>query len=58
MHYLRGRLSGLGIPHFALDTPKGGKIELLPNAIVKQTKTHTVLKTSTGETIQYPEPMH
>ncbi len=32
MTHLRGRLSGLGIPHFVVDLPDGmGKVELAPN---------------------------
>jgi lysine 2,3-aminomutase len=56
MSYLRGRLSGLGIPHFALDTPENGKIELVPNAILSRTSKSTLLRTSNNKTIHYPEP--
>jgi len=56
MGYLRGRLSGLGIPHFALDTPENGKIELLPNAILSRTPAYTLLRTTNNKTIRYPEP--
>jgi len=57
MAYLRGRLSGLAIPHFALDTPAGGKVEMLPEAIVRHGQKRTVLRTSTGKTVAYPEPL-
>lgn len=57
MKHLRGRLSGLAIPNFAVDTPgHGGKIELLPNAIRGTTPTGTLLENSRGETFLYPEP--
>jgi len=56
MAALRGHLSGLGIPHFAVDTPAGGKIELLPEAIVSRSHDHTILRSSTGQLVRYPEP--
>ncbi len=35
MDHLRGRLSGVGVPHFVVDLPGGGgKIELLPDYLV------------------------
>lgn len=57
MKVLRGRLSGMAIPNFAVDTPgAGGKIELLPASIVGTTTRGTVLKNSRGETVFYPDP--
>ena len=56
MAHLRGRLSGLAIPHFALDTPAGGKVELLPETVVEHDGTHTLLRTPTGKIWDYPEP--
>jgi lysine 2,3-aminomutase len=55
MSYLRGRLSGLGIPHFCVDTPHAGKIELLPNAILERREDCYVLLDSNGEPFRYPE---
>lgn len=57
MRHLRGRLSGMAIPNFAVDTPgAGGKIELLPESIVRTTRKGTVLKNSRGEHVFYPDP--
>lgn len=57
MEYLRGRLSGLAIPSYVVDTPHGGgKIPLLPNYVVSVSPTHTVLRNSGGRMVSYPEP--
>jgi len=57
MEYLRGRLSGLAIPSFVVDTPHGGgKIPILPNYIVSTSPTHTVLRNYSGDLVSYPEP--
>lgn len=57
MEYLRGRMSGLGIPSFVVDAPHGGgKIPILPNYIVSSSPTHTVLRNYEGMLISYPEP--
>ena len=53
---LRGRLSGLGIPTFALDTPGGhGKVALLPQSIVEQEPGRVRLRTWTGALVDYPD---
>jgi lysine 2,3-aminomutase len=58
MEYLRGRLSGLGIPTFIVDAPHGGgKVPVLPNYIVSTSPTHTVLRNYEGGIVSYPEPM-
>lgn len=57
MEYLRGRLSGLAIPSFVVDTPYGGgKIPVSPNYIVSMSPTHTVLRNCEGMFVSYPEP--
>jgi lysine 2,3-aminomutase len=57
MEYLRGRLSGLAIPMFVVDVPHGGgKIPVLPNYVVSQSPTHTVLRNFEGMLVAYPEP--
>lgn len=57
IEYLRGRLSGLAIPSFVVDTPNGGgKIPLLPNYVLTQSPTHTVLRNYQGVITAYPEP--
>jgi len=58
MEYLRGRLSGLAIPAFVVDTPHGGgKIPILPNYVVSMSPSHTVLRNYEGMLVNYPEPM-
>jgi len=58
MEYLRGRLSGLAIPAYVVDTPHGGgKIPVLPNYVVSSSPTHTVLRNYEGMIVNYPEPM-
>ncbi len=57
MEYLRGRVSGLGIPTFVVDAPHGGgKIPVLPNYVVSMSPTHTVLRNFEGMMVAYPEP--
>lgn len=57
MRNLRGRLSGMAIPNFAVDFPgKSGKIELLPQYIAERTGDRTVFTGNNGETVSYPEP--
>lgn len=57
MRHLRGNLDGLGIPHFVVDTPHGGgKVELLPEAIVSRDATHALLRNPAGDVARYPEP--
>ncbi len=59
MEYLRGRVSGLAIPTFVVDTPHGGgKVPLLPNYIVSMSPTHTVLRNYEGMMMSYPEPQY
>jgi len=59
MEYLRGRVSGLAIPTFVVDTPHGGgKVPLLPNYIVSMSPTHTVLRNYEGMMVHYPEPRY
>ncbi len=57
MEALRGRLSGIAIPAFVVDTPHGGgKIPVLPNYVVSTSPTHTVLRNYEGMLVAYPEP--
>ena len=58
MEYLRGRLSGLAIPTYVVDTPHGGgKIPVLPNYVISSSPSHTVLRNYEGMIVNYPEPM-
>ncbi len=58
MEYLRGRLDGLAIPTYVVDSPHGGgKLPVLPNYIVSISPTHTVLRNFEGMLVSYPEPV-
>jgi lysine 2,3-aminomutase len=58
MEYLRGRLDGLGIPTYVIDSPHGGgKLPVLPSYIVSSSPTHTVLRNFEGMLVAYPEPV-
>ncbi|ACO04656.1 MAG TPA: KamA family radical SAM protein [Persephonella sp.] len=53
MEYLRGRLSGLGIPTYAVDLPEGkGKVPLLPEYIVEINDKSTVFRNYEGEIVK------
>lgn len=54
MKYLRGRISGFGIPTYALDTPNG-KIPLLPNHILGVDGTDLILEDTRGEIHREPD---
>jgi lysine 2,3-aminomutase len=57
MEYLRGRVSGIAIPNFVVDTPHGGgKIPVMPNYVVSMSPTHTVLRNFEGMLVTCPEP--
>jgi lysine 2,3-aminomutase len=52
---LRGRLSGLAMPHFMIDLPGGGgKMELLPESIVQKGPEHWLIRNFQGRTFHYP----
>ena len=56
MNYLRGRLSGLAIPQFVIDSPGGfGKIPILPNYIISQSPETITLRNFEGKIVEYPE---
>lgn len=55
---LRGHMSGLAVPHFAVDVPGGlGKVTVLPDWIVSRDGRATTFRTFTGETAQYLDPI-
>jgi lysine 2,3-aminomutase len=52
---LRGRLSGMAMPHYMIDLPGGGgKIELLPDHIVKKESNAWLVRNFAGQTFRYP----
>ncbi len=55
MAALRGRLSGMGMPHFMIDLPGGGgKIELLNESIVQKADGYWIIRNFQGRTYRYP----
>jgi lysine 2,3-aminomutase len=57
MEQLQGRLSGIALPKFIVDTPNGrGKVPVGPNYIVAQGDGATTLRTFRGELVDYIDP--
>jgi len=53
--YVRGRVSGLGVPQYMLDLPGGGgKIPLLPQYIQEETANRLIVKNFEGRLYEYP----
>lgn len=53
---LRGWTSGLAVPHYVVDLPKGGgKVPLLPEYLVSQNENTLTFKNYAGETYTYVE---
>lgn len=59
MDHLRGRLSGMGVPHFMVDLPGGGgKVPLTPEYVKARHNDHWVLRNFEGRRYIYPiEPL-
>lgn len=54
---LRGFVSGLAVPHYAVDTPGGGgKVPLLPNYVVKRDQKGWWLRNYEEKLFFYPDP--
>ena len=54
LEHLRGRLSGIGIPIYAIDLPGGlGKIPLQPNYILEETKSYILFRNFEGKTVKF-----
>ncbi len=52
---LRGHTSGLAVPHYVVDTPKGGgKVALIPEPIVAYNDDSILLKNYEGDVYSYP----
>ncbi len=57
MERLQGRISGIALPKFIVDTPGGkGKVPVGPDYIVRRTAGCTTLRTFRGETPDYLDP--
>ena len=56
MEQLRGRLGGLALPVYVLDTPAAGKIPLTTGTILVADARRTTLRSSMGVRVDYPEP--
>ncbi len=54
MEYLRGKISGMGIPTYAVDLPGGkGKVPINPNYIIKKEGDTYTFKSPFGSTVEY-----
>ncbi len=54
MEYLRGRISGMGIPTYAVDLPGGkGKVPLLPNYVISRQGDRFTFRNYKGELVDY-----
>jgi lysine 2,3-aminomutase len=57
MEALQGRLSGIALPKFIVDTPGGkGKVPVGPNYVVSRGAGETVLRTFRNEIVSYFDP--
>jgi len=56
MDRLRGRLGGLALPTYVLDTPAAGKIPLAAGTVVGTAGRRTTLRSAAGRHVVYPEP--
>jgi lysine 2,3-aminomutase len=57
MAALQGRLSGIALPKFIVDTPNGrGKVPVGPNYVVARLGGATTLRTFRGELVDYIDP--
>jgi lysine 2,3-aminomutase len=57
MEHLRGRLTGMGIPHLVIDAPGGGgKIPIGPNYLLGWQSDRVVLRNFEHKRVEYVEP--
>ena len=55
MRHLRGRLSGMGVPHYMVDLPGGGgKVPLTPDYVVEKHSDRWILRNFESRTFVYP----
>ncbi len=54
MEYLRGYTSGLAVPTYIINAPKGkGKTPILPQYLISRGKDHIMIRTWEGEVVKY-----
>jgi lysine 2,3-aminomutase len=57
MRKLRGHISGLAVPAYVLDLPRGGgKVPLVPEYIIRQDWKELIVRNYLGRTYRYPQP--
>ncbi len=57
MERLQGRLSGIALPKYIVDTPGGrGKVPVLPETVLRREGGTTTLRTFRGEEVDYLDP--
>jgi len=57
MEALQGRLTGIAVPKFVVDTPGGkGKVPLLPDWVVRRGDGVHYVETFRGEIVDYVDP--
>ena len=55
MRHLRGRLSGMGVPHYMLDLPGGGgKVPLTPDYVAEREQRRWIFRNYQGRRFAYP----
>jgi len=54
---LRGHTTGYAVPHFVIDAPGGGgKIPLMPEAVIGREGDHLLVRNFEGKVFRYPDP--
>jgi lysine 2,3-aminomutase len=57
MAALQGRVSGIALPKYVIDTPGGmGKVPVAPTAVLLRAPGRTVVRTHRGVTVEYLDP--
>jgi lysine 2,3-aminomutase len=57
MERLQGRLTGIALPKFIVDTPNGmGKVPVGPNYVLSHAPGETLLRTFRNEVVTYVDP--
>ena len=57
MQQLRGRISGMAVPHLVIDAPGGiGKVPIGPDYVVARGDDKWTLRNYEGSLVDYPQP--